>query len=234
MLSLISPRHRNSFRCIQTLLYPFTQSFSTKPFKPIEPEPLSNPIISPNSTSFDHSTVRQTLSCYANDWKRALEFFDWVQTQCGFNHTTDTYNGMIDILGKFFEFDLIWEFNLRDETSYSNLIDALCEYKHVIEAEELFLKESKDLVFNDDVKIYNIILRGWFKMGWGFLRPVFIVWKKMEEQGCSPDACAYNALIDALVQKGMVDLARKYEEEMLAKGLSAKPRVDLGTKPHTE
>ncbi|RVX06626.1 Pentatricopeptide repeat-containing protein, mitochondrial [Vitis vinifera] len=444
MLSLISPRHRNSFRCIQTLLYPFTQSFSTKPFKPIEPEPLSNPIISPNSTSFDHSTVRQTLSCYANDWKRALEFFDWVQTQCGFNHTTDTYNGMIDILGKFFEFDLIWvliqrmkadpvaypnhvtfrfvfkryaaahlveeamnayyrteEFNLRDETSYSNLIDALCEYKHVIEAEELFLKESKDLVFNDDVKIYNIILRGWFKMGWwkkcrefweemdrrgvckslysysiymdiqcksgkpwravklykemkkkgirldvvayntviraiglsegvdfsirvfremkevgcepnvvtyntiikllcengrireaygvfdqmrekgyapnvityhcffgciekpkqilrtfdrminsgvrprmdtyvmlmkkfgrwGFLRPVFIVWKKMEEQGCSPDACAYNALIDALVQKGMVDLARKYEEEMLAKGLSAKPRVDLGTKP---
>lgn len=66
------------------------------------------------------------------------------------------------------------EFNLRDETSYSNLIDALCEYKHVIEAEELFLKESKDLVFNDDVKIYNIILRGWFKMGW---------WKKCRSFG---------------------------------------------------
>ena len=49
---------------------------------------------------------------------------------------------------------------------------------------------------------------------WGFLRPVFIVWKAMEEQGLSPDAFAYNALIDALLQKGMVDLARKYDKEM--------------------
>jgi pentatricopeptide repeat protein len=65
---------------------------------------------------------------------------------------------------------------------------------------------------------------------WGFLRPVFTVWKAMEEQGHSPDAFAYNALIDALLQKGMVDLARKYDEEMLAKGLSPKPRKELGTK----
>ncbi|RLM66527.1 hypothetical protein C2845_PM16G21690 [Panicum miliaceum] len=65
---------------------------------------------------------------------------------------------------------------------------------------------------------------------WGFLRPVFIVWKAMEEQGLSPDAFAYNALIDALLQKGMVDMARKYDEEMLAKGLSPKPRKELGTK----
>lgn len=447
MLSLISTRRRTSVRFIQTLLYPFAESFSTRPLKPIEPEPQSNPIIPRNSTGFDHSTLRETLSCYSNDWKRALEFFGWVQTQSGFNHTTDTYNGMIDILGKFFEFDLIWdlikrmkedpvaypnhvtfrilfkryasahlveeamdayyrseEFGLRDETSYSNLIDALCDYKHVIEAEELFLKKREDLGFKDDVKFYNIILRGWFKMEWwgkcrefweemdrrgvcknvysysicmdiqcksgkpwkavklykemkrkgirldvvayntviraiglsegvdfsirvyremkevgcepnvvtyntiikllcengrvreaykvfdqmrekgcapnvmtyhcffgclekpkqilrmfdrmintgvrprmdtyvmlmkkfgrwGFLRPVFIIWKKMEEQGCSPDACAYNALIDALVQKGLVDEARLYEEQMLAKGLSSKRRVDLGNKPHTE
>ncbi|CAN6277120.1 unnamed protein product [Urochloa humidicola] len=65
---------------------------------------------------------------------------------------------------------------------------------------------------------------------WGFLRPVFIVWKAMEEHGLSPDAFAYNALIDALLQKGMVDLARKYDEEMLEKGLSPKPRKELGTK----
>ncbi|KAK9282403.1 hypothetical protein L1049_005320 [Liquidambar formosana] len=52
----------------------------------------------------------------------------------------------------------------------------------------------------------------------------------MEEHGCSPDEFAYNVLIDALVQKGMLDMARKYDEEMLAKGLSAKPRAELGTK----
>ncbi|KAF5201667.1 Pentatricopeptide repeat-containing protein [Thalictrum thalictroides] len=79
------------------------------------------------------------------------------------------------------------------------------------------------------IDTYVMLLR---KFGrWGFLRPVFIVWKKMEEHGCSPDAFAYNALIDALIQKGEVDMARKYDEEMLAQGLSAKPRKVLGTKP---
>ena len=65
---------------------------------------------------------------------------------------------------------------------------------------------------------------------WGFLRPVFVVWNRMEWHGVSPDDHAYNALIDALVEKGMIDEARKYDQEMLAKGLSAKPRADLGTK----
>jgi pentatricopeptide repeat protein len=65
---------------------------------------------------------------------------------------------------------------------------------------------------------------------WGFLRLVFLVWNRMEELGCSPDASAYNALIDALVEKGMIDMARKYDEEMMAKGLSPKPRKELGTK----
>lgn len=78
------------------------------------------------------------------------------------------------------------------------------------------------------VDTYVMLMR---KFGrWGFLRPVFILWEKMEKQGLSPDVSAYNALIDALVQKGMVDMARKYDEEMLARGLSAKPRVELGTK----
>lgn len=305
-----------------------------------------------------------------------------------------------------FTYNKLEEFSLKDEISFSNLIDALCEYKHVIEAEELCLVKNKNngdekLYFDGkNTKIYNMILRGWFKIGWwskcrefweemdnrgvakdlysysiymdiqcksgkpwkavklykdmkkkgikldvvayntviravglcdgvdvavrlyremmelgvepnvvtfniilkflcengrireaykvldkmtsggclpdvityhclfgclekpreilelfdrmfesgvrprmdtyvllmrkfgrwGFLRPVFVVWKKMEDHGLSPDEFAYNALIDALLQKGMIDMARKYDEEMLAKGLSAKPRTELGTK----
>ena len=65
---------------------------------------------------------------------------------------------------------------------------------------------------------YVLLIR---KFGrWGFLRPVFIVWEKMENHGLSPNEFAYNALIDALVEKGMIDMARKYDEEMLAKGLT--------------
>ncbi|XP_059642195.1 pentatricopeptide repeat-containing protein At1g80550, mitochondrial-like [Cornus florida] len=473
MLSSISYRC-HSFRWSQSLLshiqsllkfhtFPSTDpSLSTKPSKPssssnhdspksvLNSMLLNNSIhkqsIAANSLDFDQNTVLETISCYGNDWKRSFEFFNWVETESGFKHSTETYNRMIDILGKFFEFDIAWnliermkkdvyaypdhttfrimfkryvsahlvndaistydrmeEFNLKDQMSFSNLIDALCEYKHVFEAEELCIKNNnndKNLLFSANTKIHNMILRGWFKVGWwrkcrefweemdrkcvckdlhsysiymdiqcksgkpwkavklykemkkkgieldvvayniviraigisdgvdvaiwlfremielgcepnvvtyntivkllcengrvreaykvldqmskkgcapnvityhclfgylekpreilklfdrmigsgvcprmdtyvmlmrkfgrwGFLRPVFIVWKKMEEHGLSPDEFAYNALIDALVQKGMVNMARKYEEEMLAKGLSAKPRAELGTK----
>ncbi|XP_051150631.1 pentatricopeptide repeat-containing protein At1g80550, mitochondrial [Andrographis paniculata] len=405
-------------------------------------------IIGSNQFDCKKNTILETLDCYANDWKLALEFFNWVETQPGFQHSTQTLNRVVDILSKFFEFDLAWsliermrknpstlpdhttfrvlfkryisahlvneaidvfvkldEFNLRDETSFSNLIDALCEYKHVIEAEEICLGKYRvgeyDLkLFEFDVqstKVYNMILRGWFKLTWwskcrevwgemdkrgvekdlysysiymdiqrksgkpwkavklykemkkkgirldvvayntvihaigisegvdatrriynemielgckpnvvtyntslkllcengryrearemlnsmtkagcepnvvtyhcfficlekpreilkllgrmqesgvrprvdtyviimrkfgrwGFLRPVLHFWKKMTDHGLSPDVCAYNALIDALLQKGLVDMARKYEEEMLSKGLSAKRRAEL-------
>ncbi|XP_015871592.3 pentatricopeptide repeat-containing protein At1g80550, mitochondrial [Ziziphus jujuba] len=421
------------------------QFFSTTQSVSAEPTSIhssKNPKPQPDQLHFDPNTVRETLSSYCNDWKRAFEFFNWVETSCQFQHTTDTYNRMLDILGKFFEFDLSWdliqrmnqnpfsrpdhstlrimykryvsahlvkeamdaynraeEFGLKDETSYCNLIDALCEYKHVIEAQDMLFWKNKDSGFDKSTKIYNMILRGWSKMGWwgkcrdfweemdrrgvvkdlhsysiymdilcksgkpwkavklykemkkkrikldvvahntviralglsegvdfsirllremrdlgcepnvvtyntiikllcengrykeasamlakmpekgcapdvityhcifaslekpkeilrlfhrmigsgvqprmdtyvmlmrkfgrwGFLRPVFVVWKKMEELGCSPNESAYNALIDALVEKGMIDMARLYDEEMLAKGLSAKPREELGT-----
>lgn len=399
------------------------------------------------SPTIDDETVRETLVSYSNDWRRALEFFKWVDADSRYTHTTETFNGMIDILGKFFEFDLAWdlihrmqtnpfsmpnhatfrimfkryvsarlvkeaicaydrleEFNLKDETSYCNLIDSLCEYKHVIEAQDLCFGKNKNMVFGNfnvsETKIHNMILRGWFKIGWwgkcrdfweemdkkgvvkdlhsysiymdimcksgkphkavmlykemkrkgikldvvayntviqgigiskgvdfgirvfremrelgcqpnvvtyntvikllcenrrmreayamvnemqkkhclpnaityhcffghlekpreilwlfdrmiesgvrprmdtyvmlmrkfgrwGFLRPVFVLWKKMEQLGCSPDKGAYDALIDVLIQKGMLDMARMYDEEMLAKGLSPKLREELGTK----
>ncbi|PON35004.1 Tetratricopeptide-like helical domain containing protein [Trema orientale] len=427
------------------LLRPATQSFSTKPTSNHTIQVRLRPQSQSDSVSFDPNTVRETLSSYCNDWRRALEFFNWVETHHHFQHTTETYNRVLDILGKFFEFELSWEliqrmrqnpvsnpdhttfrvmfkryvsahlvneavetynrlgeFGLKDETSYCNLIDTLCEYKHVIEAQDLCFWKNNELGFdkNNNTKVYNMILRGWFKLGWwskcrdfweemdrrgveknlhsysiymdilcksgkpwkavklykemkkkgikldvvayntviravglsegvdfsirvlremrelgcesnvvsyntiikllcengryreaskvldkmfekgclpdvityhcffaslqkpkeilglfdrmiasgvrpsmdtfvmlmrkfgrwGFLRPVFIVWKKMEELGCSPNESAYNAMIDALVDKGMLDMAKKYDEEMLAKGLSPKPRAELGTK----
>jgi pentatricopeptide repeat protein len=87
----------------------------------------------------------------------------------------------------------------------------------------LAMVKPRNLLLTSLHHTYVMLLR---KFGrWGFLRLVFIVWKKVEKLGCSPEESAYNALIDALVEKGMVDMARKYDEEMLAKGLSAKPRA---------
>lgn len=113
---------------------------------------------------------------------------------------------------------------LPDVITYHCLFGCLEKPREIL---ELF-----DRMFESGVRprmdTYVLLMR---KFGrWGFLRPVFVVWKKMEEHGLSPDEFAYNALIDALLQKGMIDMARKYDEEMLAKGLSAKPRTELGTK----
>ncbi|KAL2242734.1 UNVERIFIED_CONTAM: Pentatricopeptide repeat-containing protein, mitochondrial [Sesamum indicum] len=398
---------------LHTLLFYHTSPRRNRLFAPkptsesVQNRPKSDLFTSPTVTRFSFSdfeldTVLETLNCYANDWKIALEFFNWVEIHCGFQHTTQTFNRIVDILGKFFEFDTAWnliermrkspssvpdhttfrvlfkryvsahlveeaidafcrldEYNLRDETSFSNLIDALCEYKHVIEAEELCFKKNRDNEYDGklfgfnmvkcgkpwkavklykemrkkgiqlDVVAYNTVIRAigisegvdmavrlykeMIELGcqpnvvtfntilkllcengryreahkvlnlmtkkgcqpdivtyhcffvclekpceilklfdrmigsgvrprmdtyvmlmrkfgrWGFLRPVFLVWKKMAEHGLSPDEFAYNALIDALLQKGLVDMARKYDEEMLMKGLSAKPKAELQT-----
>ncbi|KAF7814452.1 pentatricopeptide repeat-containing protein [Senna tora] len=426
---------------IQTLFSSSKQKFSTKQSDFNSTFSVKTLISEPDS--INPTTVQETLLTFRNDWKRAFEFFNWVEAEYHLQHPTDTYNHMIDILGKFFEFQLSWDlihrmrenpdsfpdhttfrilfkryvsahlvneaietyeklekFNLKDDTSYCNLIDALCEYKHVDEAQELIFGKNKNLNIDGKPKFYNIVLRGWFKLGWwskcrelweemdrkgvqkdlhsyaiymdilcksgkpwkavklykqmkekrmkldvviyniairaiglsqgvdfsinlfremrdlgfqptvvtyntvirllcdnfkykdalvmldtmrndgcqpnaisyqfifacmekpgeilnlfdrmvesgvrpsmdtyvmlmrkfgrwGFLRPVFIMWKKMEGLGCSPDASAYNALIDALVEKGLTNTARKYDEEMLAKGLSSRPRKELGTK----
>uniref|UniRef100_A0A1D1XHX4 Pentatricopeptide repeat-containing protein At1g80550, mitochondrial n=1 Tax=Anthurium amnicola TaxID=1678845 RepID=A0A1D1XHX4_9ARAE len=446
------PRSPSRLLPLHFLLHFSSPSRGTSP--PPNPGRRTKPrrIPSRNSTNatadhrgpFDPQTVLEALSCYANDWARALEFFHWVEEAHGFRHTLDTYNRAIDVLGKFFEFGRAWglvrrmrshpshppvqpahstfrvlfkryaaahlvqeavdafdrsaEFGLRDHTGFHHLVDALCEYKHVIEVEDLYLRKDPP-PFPLDTKIYNMVLRGWYKMGWwkkcrefwevmdekgvrkdlhsysiymdilsksgkpwravklykemkrvnisldvvayntvvqaiglsngvddsirlyremldlgcppnvvtyntiikllcrsgrvrdayafldqmrkkdcepnvltyhcffqyldrpkeilelfewmvgngcrprmdtyvmlmrkfgrwGFLRPVFIIWRAMEEHGCTPDGFAYNSLIDALIQKGMIELARKYDEEMLAKGLSAKPRKELQT-----
>ncbi|XP_047318367.1 pentatricopeptide repeat-containing protein At1g80550, mitochondrial-like [Impatiens glandulifera] len=390
-----------------------------------------------------NTLVLRTLSLYSNDWKLALDFFNWqLHSDSNFHHTTHTYNRIIDILCKFFQFNNAWDlihqmrkthlsfpnrttfrilfnryasahlvqeaiiaynrsqdFNLKDEITFSHLIDALCEYKHVVEAAEICFGKD-DVHHLNNTKIYNTILRGWLKLRWwskcselweemdrrgvekdlfsytiymdiqsksgkpwkavrmykkmnkkgikldvviyntvinaigqsegvdfavrifhemadlgchptvetfnviinllcqnrrfreahnlfvemskrgyspnvvtyqsffaylekpmqilklfdemivngvrprldtyvllmrkfgklGFLRPVFLVWKKMEQHGPSPDNHTYNALIDALLHKGLIDMAKKYDDEMLAKGLSAKPRVELDAK----
>lgn len=74
---------------------------------------------------------------------------------------------------------------------------------------------------------YVMLLRKFCR--WGFPQPVLGFREKMEEHGVSPDASAYNALIDFLVNKGLVNMARKYDEEMFSKGLSPKPGAELAT-----
>ncbi|XP_020080563.1 pentatricopeptide repeat-containing protein At1g80550, mitochondrial-like [Ananas comosus] len=326
---------------------------------------------SPPPAPLDPDAVLDTLSSYANDWQRALEFFRWATSASSSPLPPSVLARIVDILGKHFEFPLALSllpsspppdtkvYNLllrgwlkvrrwrrcrelwldmdrnrvpKDLHSYSVYMDALSKSGKPWNAVRLFkemarkfapdavayntaihalglsqgadssirlYREMLDAGCPPNAATYNTILKLLCKEGrfreaysfvsrmkkhgcepnaltyhcffqylnrpqevlalfermlergcrprtdtyvmlikrfgrWGFLRPVFVVWKKMEEHGCSPDAFAYNTLIDALLQRGMVEMARKYDEEMLAKGLSPKPRKELGSKRSDE
>ncbi|KAL1198590.1 Pentatricopeptide repeat-containing protein [Cardamine amara subsp. amara] len=211
-------------------------------------------------SSYDQKTVCEALTCYINDWQKAFEFFKWVEKESGFIHTTETFNRMIDILGKYFEFETSWrlinqmtanpisapnhvtfrivfkryvtahlvqeaidaydrldDFNLRDETSFYNLVDALCEHKHVVEAEELCF--GKNVIGNgfsvSTTKIHNLILRGWSKLGWWGKCKEY--WEKMDNEGVAKDLFSYSIYMDIMCKSGKPWKAVKLYKEMKSK-----------------
>ncbi|PSR89341.1 Pentatricopeptide repeat-containing protein [Actinidia chinensis var. chinensis] len=169
---------------------------------------------------------------------------------------------MIDILGKFLEFDLSWdlielmrkqyysipnhvtfrilfkryvsahlvkeaistcdrmeEFNFKDELSFSIFFDALSEYKYVIEAEEMCLgkNSNREVGFYLDTKIYNMILRGWFKMWWWSKCREF--WEEMDRRGVHKDLHSYSICMAMQCKSGKPWKAVKLYKEMKKKGI---------------
>ncbi|CAI0423178.1 unnamed protein product [Linum tenue] len=187
-----------------------TTPTSQFPSRAPEPPPQSSP-------EPDSKAVFEKLRLKANDWKAAFDYFHSVEIQ----HTTENFNCMIDILGKFFEFELCWKFNLRDETCYSYLVDAMCEYKHVVEAEEfVFQRKPNDEIavgMMNSTKVHNLMLRGWFKMKWwGKCRDF---WEEMDKKGVQKDLRSYSIYMDIMCKSGKAYKAVKLYKEMKAKGI---------------
>jgi pentatricopeptide repeat protein len=111
-------------------------------------------------------------------------------------------------------YDKLDDFNLRDETSFYNLVDALCEHKHVVEAEELCF--GKNVIGNgfsvSNTKIHNLILRGWSKLGWWGKCKEY--WKKMDTEGVTKDLFSYSIYMDIMCKSGKPWKAVKLYKEM--------------------
>ncbi|KAL0006945.1 hypothetical protein SO802_008447 [Lithocarpus litseifolius] len=115
-------------------------------------------------------------------------------------------------------YDSLEEFGLKDEMFFCNLIDALCEYKHVVEAYDLcFGKNKKFGVDAKNTKIYNMILRGWFKMGWWSKCREF--WEEMDQMGVRKDLHSYSIYMDIMCKSGKPWKAVKLHKEMKKKGI---------------
>ncbi|KAL1197567.1 Pentatricopeptide repeat-containing protein [Cardamine amara subsp. amara] len=55
------------------------------------------------------SLVLQVLRRFSNGWNQAYGFFIWAKSQTGYKHSAQSYNAMVDVLGKCRIFDLMWE-----------------------------------------------------------------------------------------------------------------------------
>ncbi|KAG1334012.1 pentatricopeptide repeat-containing protein, mitochondrial [Cocos nucifera] len=60
------------------------------------------------SVKISEGLVNTVLRRFSNDWVPAFGFFIWADTQVGYKHSSDSYDVMVDILGKSKQFDVMW------------------------------------------------------------------------------------------------------------------------------
>lgn len=119
--------------------------------------------------------VNQLLKRFSSDWIPAFGIFKWATTQGGVKLSADSYNLMVDILGKSSKFDLMWK--LVEET------DQLGGY----------------VTFFTMTKVMRRLARA------GRWEDVVQAFQGIDLFGVIKDVSAMNILIDALVKEKIVE-----------------------------
>lgn len=101
-----------------------------------------------------------------------------------------------------------------DTEAFRQHLMYLCRYKHVEDAETLFLQKQSE--FHADIKTWNIILNGWCVLG--SYRESKRVWKDILCSGCRPDLFTYGTFINALTKAGKLNAALELFDKMSKKG----------------
>lgn len=110
------------------------------------------------------SLVAQMLKRFSDEWIPAFGFFQWVKLQTGFKHSPDSYNMMVDSLGKSREFALMWEIveemhklgyvTLVTMTKVMRRISKAHRYEEAIEA----FRRMEQFGVNKDVAALNTLM----------------------------------------------------------------------------
>ncbi|KAA8527636.1 hypothetical protein F0562_034969 [Nyssa sinensis] len=173
-----------------------------------------------NGCSFDVSEtlVEKLLKRFSNDWIAAFGFFKWAQLQMGFKHTPDSYNSMVDILGKSRKFDLMWV--LVEEmdqlggyitlVTMSKVMRRLArsgEYKEAIEA----FRRMGRFGMEKDVEAMNVLMDALVKEN--SIEHAQDVYSEFKNY-TPPNSHTFNILIHGWSRARQLDKARKTLEEM--------------------
>ncbi|CAN6297807.1 unnamed protein product [Urochloa humidicola] len=168
--------------------------------------------------------VDKILQRFGNDWVAAFGFFMWAGTQDGYCHCADSYDSMVDILGKFKQFDLM--FGLISEmhevgglvslATMTKVMRRLCGANRWSDAIDAFHNMDRFGVVKD-TKAMNVLLdtlckersvkraRGAFQQLMGTI---------------PPDESSFNTLVHGWCKARMLNEARKTMKEMEEHGFS--------------
>ncbi|XP_050230803.1 pentatricopeptide repeat-containing protein At1g71060, mitochondrial [Mercurialis annua] len=161
--------------------------------------------------------VLEVLKRLTNAGVLALSFFRWAENQKGFIHTTDSYNALIESLGKIKQFNMIW--NLVSEMKLKGLLTkdtfALISRRYararrVKEAVNTFEKLQK-FGFDIESTDFNRLLDTLSKSRQ--VQSAHEVFDKMKKRRFAPDIKSYTILLEGWGQeRNLLKLDEVYRE----------------------
>ncbi|WCJ32201.1 Tetratricopeptide repeat (TPR)-like superfamily protein [Euphorbia peplus] len=168
--------------------------------------------------------------CFKKRVPEALEVFrEMIERDCLPN--VATYNSLIKHLCNIRRMEKVYE--LLDEMleKEGNCIPNNITFNYLLKSlrkpEELplVLKKMKkcDCKLNDDS--YNLILK--LYADWDCEEKVIDTWNEMEKHGLGPDRRSYTVIIHWLYDKGKIEGALRYFEEMVSKGMVPEKRTQI-------
>lgn len=131
-----------------------------------------------------NTLVAQLLKRFGNDWIPAYGVFLWAKEQTPYGHSPESYNSMVDILGRAKRFKLMWQ--LVDEMS------VLAEYVSLETMSKVIRRLARAGKYQEAIEAF----------------------KRIEKYGVSKDTAAMNVLMGALVKEGSVEDAHNVFEEL--------------------
>ncbi|CAD6207799.1 unnamed protein product [Miscanthus lutarioriparius] len=173
--------------------------------------------------------VDKVLIRFSNDWVAAFGFFTWAGTQAGYCHSADLYDMMVDILGKFKQFDLMCGLisqmheigglvslatMTKDTKAMNVLLDTLCKERSVKRARGAFQALKGTIPPNESS--FNTLVHGWCKAR--MLKEARETMEEMERHGFNPSVITYTSLIEAYCMEKDFQTVDGILDEMHTKG----------------
>ncbi|PIN08050.1 hypothetical protein CDL12_19378 [Handroanthus impetiginosus] len=98
------------------------------------------------------------------------------------------------------------------------LLDSLCKEGHVRIASQYCDKiRAKDPSWLPSIRIFNILLNGWFRSR--KVKHAARLWAQMKKEDVKPNVVTYGTLVEGLCRMGRTDMAMKLLDEMKTEGV---------------